>query len=37
VLKREGGQAIDPDSLIAPMLARFMATDRAFRRARRQT
>jgi hypothetical protein len=37
VLKREGGQTIDPDSLIAPMLARFMATDRAFRRARRQT
>ena len=36
VLKREGGQAIDLKSLIAPMLARFMATDRAFRRARRQ-
>ena len=28
VLKREGG---DPNSLVAPMLARFMATDRAFR------
>jgi len=36
LLKREGGQAIDPNSLIAPMLTRFMATDRAFRRARRQ-
>jgi hypothetical protein len=36
VLKREGGQAIDPNALIAPMLARFMATDRAFRRARRK-
>jgi hypothetical protein len=36
VLKREGSQAIDPNSLIAPMLSRFMATDRAFRRARRQ-
>jgi hypothetical protein len=36
VLKRELGQAIEPSSLIAPMLARFMATDRAFRKARRQ-
>jgi hypothetical protein len=36
-LKREGGQAVDPNSLIAPMLSRFMATDRAFRRARKQT
>jgi hypothetical protein len=36
VLKREGGHAIDLNSLVAPMLARFMATDRAFRRARRQ-
>jgi hypothetical protein len=35
-LKRERGQAVDPTSLVAPMLARFMATDRAFRRARRQ-
>jgi len=35
-LKRERGQAIDPTLLVAPMLARFMATDRAFRRARRQ-
>jgi hypothetical protein len=36
VLKREGGQVIDSNALIAPMLARFMATDRVFRRARRQ-
>ena len=36
-LKRERGQAIEPSSLIAPMLARFMATDRAFRKARRQS
>lgn len=36
VLKREGGQAIDPNSLVAPMLAHFMATDRAFRRSRKQ-
>ena len=31
VLARENGQAInDPSKLIAPMLTRFMATDRAF-------
>jgi len=36
VLKREAGHTIDLNSLVAPMLARFMATDRAFRRARRQ-
>lgn len=35
LLKRESGQPIDPNSIIAPMLKRFMATDRAFRRARR--
>lgn len=36
VLTRETGQAIpDPLRLIAPMLARFMATDQAFRKARR--
>jgi hypothetical protein len=27
VLAAESGQAIDPAKLIAPMLARFMATD----------
>jgi hypothetical protein len=32
---RETGQAIDPSKLVAPMLARFMATDRAFAKARR--
>ena len=37
VLKREGGPAVEPNSLIAPMLTRFMATDRAFRSARKQT
>lgn len=36
VLKRHGSREIEPNSLIAPMLKRFMATDRAFRRARRQ-
>ncbi|GLR99604.1 hypothetical protein ACVIU7_004356 [Bradyrhizobium liaoningense] len=32
---RENGQRIDPAKLIAPMLARFMATDRGFVKARR--
>jgi hypothetical protein len=36
VLGREAGQTIDPVRLIAPMLARFMATDWAFAKARRQ-
>lgn len=36
VLARETGQAIpDPLRLIAPMLARFMTSDRAFGKARR--
>ena len=37
VLARETGQPIpDPLKLVPPMLARFMATDRAFARARRR-
>lgn len=32
-----GGATIAPEKLVAPMLARFMATDRAFRRHRAQT
>ena len=37
-LARETGQPIaDPLKLVAPMLARFMATDRAFAKARRKT
>jgi hypothetical protein len=37
VLARETGQPIaDPSKLAGPMLARFMATDRAFARARRK-
>jgi hypothetical protein len=36
VLKREGGQAVDPATLIAPMLTGFMRADRAFRKARKQ-
>lgn len=35
VLGRETGRAVDPVRLIAPMLTRFMATDREFAKARR--
>lgn len=36
VLARESGQSIsDPAKLVAPMLTRFMATDRVFAKARR--
>jgi len=34
-LGRESGQAVEPAKLVAPMLARFMATDRGFHAARR--
>ncbi|MGL3210884.1 DUF2274 domain-containing protein [Bradyrhizobium sp. BR 1433] len=34
-LAHETGQAIDPLKLIAPMLGRFMATDRGFTKLRR--
>ena len=38
VLARGTGQPIpDPLKLVAPMLARFMATDRAFAKARRMS
>jgi hypothetical protein len=37
VLGSETGQAIEPAKLVAPMLARFMSTDRAFLRARRRS
>ena len=36
VLGRETGQKLEPARLIPPMLARFMSTDRAFVRARRE-
>lgn len=36
VLTAETGQATEPAKLVAPMLARFMATDRAFAKARRR-
>lgn len=35
VLAKETGTKADPAKLIAPMLARFMASDRAFAKARR--
>lgn len=34
-LGRENGQPLEPAKLIAPMLSRFMATDRAFAKIRR--
>ena len=34
-MARESGQRVDPAKLIAPMLARFMATDRVFAKYRR--
>jgi len=34
VLAANTGQTVDPVKLVAPMLARFMATDRAFAKAR---
>ncbi len=34
VLGRETGQTTEPAKLIAPMLARFMASDREFAKAR---
>lgn len=36
-LARESGQPVDPAKLVAPMLERFMATDRGFAKARRTT
>jgi hypothetical protein len=30
-----GGEAVPPEKLVAPMLARFMASDRGFARGRR--
>jgi hypothetical protein len=34
-IKQESGQLLDPALLIPPMLKRFMATDRAFTKAKR--
>lgn len=34
ILGRESGNAVEPAKLIAPMVARFMATDRGFAKMR---
>lgn len=34
ILGRESGQAVEPTKLVAPMIARFMATDRGFTKMR---
>ena len=36
VLGRQSGQNVEPAKLIAPMLTRFMSTDRAFARTQRE-
>ncbi|WP_292530328.1 DUF2274 domain-containing protein [Methylocystis sp.] len=35
ILARDSGKAIEPEKLIALMLERFIASDRAFKKARR--
>jgi hypothetical protein len=35
LMNRDGGQSTEPKSFVAPMLKRFMATDRAFAKSRR--
>ena len=35
IMGKESGRTVDPARLVAPMLARFMATDRGFVTARR--
>ncbi|GAB5373787.1 MAG: DUF2274 domain-containing protein [Acuticoccus sp.] len=37
LLGEETGQKVDPAKLVAPMLARFMATDRGFAALRRRS
>ncbi len=37
ILGRENGQPVEPVKLIAPMVARFMATDRGFAKTRHAT
>ena len=36
-LGRQSGHSVEPAKLIAPMLARFIATDRAFLRIRKES
>lgn len=37
ILGHESGQAVEPTKLVAPMIARFIATDRGFAKLRRET
>lgn len=37
ILGRENGQAVEPAKLVAPMIQRFMATDRGFAKMRHVT
>ena len=37
ILGRESGKAVDPAKLIAPMVERFMATDRGFAKLRHRS
>ncbi len=37
IMGQDTGQAVEPAKLVAPMLAKFMAADRAFAKARRVT
>ncbi len=37
IMGHDTGQAVEPAKLVAPMLAKFMAADRAFAKARRVT
>ena len=37
LLRQEGERALEPGCLVAPMLARFMGTDREFARRRRES
>jgi hypothetical protein len=36
IFGRQTGQKVEPGKLVGPMLARFMSSDRAFLRARRE-
>lgn len=36
ILEQNSGKAIEPEKLIAPMLERFIASDRGFGKARRR-
>ncbi|WP_442756051.1 DUF2274 domain-containing protein [Methylocystis sp. JAN1] len=37
ILARESGKTVEPEKLVAPMLEKFIASDRAFRKAYRSS